>query len=544
MLKNPFTPSKAASQPGEFFGREEQQSLFLKMIQHNHIVRQRPIAIGKTSWLEHMLRSLEGFESDRKCVTYSAVGNKGVTSIGKAAQLILKSFTTFHQIEKTSKFKASKILGIEKGTTTTQKPFSEDTCLFTLTEFILKASLEQDDLLVIAIDEADRCPALLAQLLRVLISELEHYHVDNVRFVISGVNPYWTKVVEEDGGLDRFFETKIPLSLLSPSDAEDLIETKLRISQGNIPKDTFEYDYSVVETMCKLSGGHPHILQLLGFHLLHNEDADPDGYLDIRDLRNAVENICYQSRAEVYNNLIHELELSTVKDLLVSLFGLASSYCPTLMPRADAIEYAGEKAIRWFVDNNIFQLEGSSYRLVDEFLRIRLVMDSESDRAGFEEQLLTQPDDIQANKAYYVSEEIAEFEESEDVPTEADIRDYDILPILKIAVVNNPEKCGEPILFELMGKARTEDFTNIDPVLDELAVSIYDSLSDTVVVRRILGITEEVRLSVHSWQNVGQIALPVPEAGSYYATVEMRPIDSDSSAVVAESLSVKFSVPN
>ena len=38
-----------------------------------------------------------------------------------------------------------------------------------------------------------------------------------------------------------------------------------------------EVDPTIVSRVVALSGGHPHLLQLLGSHLIEHEDEDPDG---------------------------------------------------------------------------------------------------------------------------------------------------------------------------------------------------------------------------------------------------------------------------
>ena len=60
-------------------------------------------------------------------------------------------------------------------------------------------------------------------------------------------------------------------------------------------------DPDVIERTVALSGGHPHLLQLLGSHLIEHEDSDPDGVIDAHDLANSLGRICYEDRARVYD---------------------------------------------------------------------------------------------------------------------------------------------------------------------------------------------------------------------------------------------------
>jgi hypothetical protein len=73
-----------------------------------------------------------------------------------------------------------------------------------------------------------------------------------------------------------------------------------------------------------ISGGHPHLLQLLGSHLIEHEDSDPDGIIDSRDLHESFQRICYEDRASVYASMLHELELYDQQEALFTLLGLTA----------------------------------------------------------------------------------------------------------------------------------------------------------------------------------------------------------------------------
>ena len=47
MLFNPFTPSEIASDPDDFFGRNEELRLLERSIQQGSVVIQGPVGIGK-----------------------------------------------------------------------------------------------------------------------------------------------------------------------------------------------------------------------------------------------------------------------------------------------------------------------------------------------------------------------------------------------------------------------------------------------------------------------------------------------------------------
>jgi hypothetical protein len=149
-------------------------------------------------------------------------------------------------------------------------------------------------------------------------------------------------------------------------------------------------DPLVVERIVALSGGHPHILQLMGSHVVEHENNDPDGIIDSRDLVNSLRTICYEDRSHVYESTLHMLELHGQLDTLKALLGMATAAFPTRLSRARALRTANAETLKWLVNNNIFTvLPDEEYGLVDEFLRIRMHMDAdEEDAAEAENHML------------------------------------------------------------------------------------------------------------------------------------------------------------
>src|SRR3954467_15713419 len=69
---------------------------------------------------------------------------------------------------------------------------------------------------------------------------------------------------------------------------------------------------------------HPHIMQLLGSHVVEHEDEDPDGIIAGRDFLNSLRRICFEDRAAVYSATIHQLQLQDKYDSLLTLLGLTA----------------------------------------------------------------------------------------------------------------------------------------------------------------------------------------------------------------------------
>ena len=163
---------------------------------------------------------------------------------------------------------------------------------------------------------------------------------------------------------------------------------------------SLKIDPGVIQRIVELSGGHPHILQLLGSHVVEHEDEDPDGIIDPQNLLGSLQRICYEDRANVYISTLHNLELHNKLDTLRSLLGLSPEFSaqlllpgfPTKINRTLAKECVPPEDIQWLIDNNILSIHSDDhYGLLDEFLRIRMIFDQvnkESEQEGWEKQLI------------------------------------------------------------------------------------------------------------------------------------------------------------
>lgn len=235
--------------------------------------------------------------------------------------------------------------------------------------------------MLIAIDEADKCPIPIARLIRVISTNLQQLEMNNVRFIVAGVNPYFRKITDEDPGVARFFYKTIHLSSLVEQEAADLLATKFGevIASAHDEGVELNLDDSLTGQLMRLSGGHPHLLQLLGSHIVEREEDDPDGHLDARDLANALKTICYEDRAHVYESLIHLLEVNGKYEVFKSIIKLSHNLFPTVINRKDVENSFNAEAVQWLIDNNIiYSMSDMEYGLLDEFFRIRLIMDDEA----------------------------------------------------------------------------------------------------------------------------------------------------------------------
>lgn len=381
-MLNPFKPGDIVSLPGEFFGRDEEiRALTRAVEQGRHVAVTGPVGIGKSSLVSRLRLDLEGFATGGRCGSILTVGHKGVDSVDAAAHLILSELMDVDA--KTEEFvvHAGSKIGFRFHSKTAKEYFSKGRHLAVLQEILLKHAPEHTDMLLLIVDEVDKCSVPITQMFRVILTKLQFEEVKNVRFIFAGVGSYLQEMIKEDKGIGRFLAKPLTVHPLPPEDAEDLILTKLQlvVKDAASQDKTIEYSNNIVNRLVELSGGHPHLLQYLGYHLIEQEFDDPDGLLSIKDLVGSFRAICYEDRAYFYDPLVHRLREDGMLESLKVLFYASSRTPPTFISRDDAIDICDSQTLEWFLENDIFILAQNGYRLVDEFLRIRVLIDAEDE---------------------------------------------------------------------------------------------------------------------------------------------------------------------
>jgi hypothetical protein len=385
MLINPFTPSQIASQPGDFFGRIEETQQLERAIRQGSVAICGAVGIGKSSLLAHCRLRMEGFDSDgqNSAKTIISIGNKDIRTVDEAARLILEAFVEIDEAKKSVRIKLPKVFEWESSEIVNY--FKSGRHLVALKHILERESFDQmEQLLILAIDEADKCPVPLARLVRDVSTHVQHEGIMNIRFLLAGVSPFFNKMVKEDAGISRFFYKQINVLPLFESEATELLETKFKKLAKNVKSNNIQLtiDPGVITRVVQLSGGHPHLLQLLGSHLVEHEESNPDGIIDIRDLVNALRTISYEDRGRTYTEIIHSLELDGMLEPFKNLLMEAKSGLPTKIERNRAANVVEPESLEWLVANDILTVVSpEEYGLNDEFLRIRLIMDDDREKA-------------------------------------------------------------------------------------------------------------------------------------------------------------------
>jgi len=412
-LKNPFTPRSLASGEGNFFGRSREIDALQDNLELGHIAIHGPVGIGKSSLLARISRIMEGeLNAEHNSTLVQGVCSKEIKNSDDAAAMILSALPVQTQCKHKIKIGAP-FFGYEGESTAT--PATSEKPMTVLRRFVEEAIGPQTEYLILAFDQAENCPSALAALVRTLSTTIELKGCHKLRLVLSGVSPYFEKVAQGDTGLNRVF-SQTRLLPLHPDEARELVEAKFRIVVKESKKLGIDVRIfpKVVDGIVRLSGGHPHVIQLLGSHLIQHENEDPDDLIDAKDLGGAVRRICLEDRGDIYTKIIEGLETIDMIRPLVSLLALAESKHPTLINRKDAQEVVGSDVLEEFIKRDIFIRDGPrKLRLVDEFLALRLSLDQE-DEPGTGQELHYDEHEIEGLFEEDSGDDIDEWSDSED----------------------------------------------------------------------------------------------------------------------------------
>lgn len=382
-LLNPFTPSQIASQPNEFYGREKELRIIERSLNQGSIAIMGTIGIGKSSLLARSRLLMEGFQSLHNCKTICVVGNKDIQSVDQAARLVLEEFVSVDETSKKIKVNLGSIIEFEENEIF--KYFVEGRHLSALQRILVAENqrLVADGIeyLIIAFDEADKCPIPLAHLVRTISTYAEQNGIKNIRFILVGVVPFLNNIIKEDPGISRFFYKTLTLKRMDPDDSDNLIRSKLREVEDDANKNKMklEINYSdVTNCILRLSSCHPHLMQLLGSYCIEKEMEEPDEIIDIRNIIGSLKTICYQDRSYIYESMIHFLQINEMLEYFTTLIDAADNYFPTQISKKKAVDLVGVDILQWLIVNNFLESFDDYYGLTDEFLRIRLILDEDS----------------------------------------------------------------------------------------------------------------------------------------------------------------------
>ncbi len=378
MLINPFTPSEMAREPRDFFGRGDELGTLERSLLVGSVIIQGPVGIGKSSLLTRFLLFMGGFDSDHRSKSVVAVGHKGVVSGDDAAFLLLEELV---KVDEARKGLVSSLGDFsQRESIDVCRHFGEGRHLAALKKIMEQEYIDlmigEEDFLLLAIDEADKCPVAIARLIRSIVTHTQHHGANRVRFLVAGVSPFLKEMIKEDSGIARFFSQRITVRPMFRGEATELLEHKFGLVRRQAREAGIEItiDSQVIPSIIELSGGHPHLMQLLGSRLIERENGAPDGTIDSHDLFESLCKICLDDRRWIYDAVVDLLEahghLAAFRNILECL----PPTFPTIVGRTELCKHVGEEGLEWLVERDLMtRCSREHYRLVDEFLRVRLV---------------------------------------------------------------------------------------------------------------------------------------------------------------------------
>lgn len=403
MLLNPFTPSEIAAGADQFFGRAKELATVESALAVGSVLIQGPIGIGKSSLLARAVDLM----GDVDCDTHVIVVDKEVDSIDDVARMLLDSLVSVDEKSKKLRLKfGAKLYGvvepaIEIESSETAKDLNERRFLAALKRVLdidhKRRRSANRRYLILGIDEADKAPQSVARLVRSIWTHCQQIGVRDVRFIVAGVSPVHQALLAEDAGIERAFNRVLTLSPMGLDDTEELLVTKFKavLQDAGARGMNLTMEPAVIERITQLSGGHPHIAQLLGSHILQHEIENGDGVLSVRDLLGGLQRVCYEDRKATYAALLHMVESAGKLDSLLALlkYAVVDSGFPTRIYRQQVAGIVDPGDVQWLVEHDILVSRSpEEYGLVDEFLRVRLAMDAEKVelRSEVEAELLDQ----------------------------------------------------------------------------------------------------------------------------------------------------------
>ncbi|SFK36129.1 ATP-binding protein [Methylophaga sulfidovorans] len=385
-MLNPFTPSEIASLPEDFFGREREIDLLARAINQGSVCIEGSFGIGKSSFMSRTLLHMDGFASDENCIFVMGVGHSDIKTVDDAALLILEKLVTVDSNQQKLTIGIPKLVTYES--TEAFSFFNSGRHLAALTRIVadqtFSAQINNAKKFIIAIDECEKCAPAIARLMRTLCTEVQHQGIKNLRFVLSGVSPFYQHMAEEDRGVTRFIYKTFHLQPFDSDTSASLLEDKFRqvVENAESGDENIKINPDVIDRIAAISGGHPHLLQLLGSHVIEHEYEDPDGCIDTLDLVGSLRKICYESRGRDYDLMINSMKSESKFSDYCTFIELTGGSFPSIVERNNVINNIGTESLNWLVERNFLSINhDETYSVVDEFLRIRVILELNEDQA-------------------------------------------------------------------------------------------------------------------------------------------------------------------
>jgi AAA+ ATPase superfamily predicted ATPase len=392
-MKNPFKPSDIVSEPNEFYGRAQEIRTLSRFMSQGSIAIQGTFGVGKSSLLSRTLLHMDGFDSKESSTYKIVVGHGDINTIEDAARLVLEELVDIDSTSKTLTVGIPKLA--QYSSTEAYTLFQEGRHLAALNKILedkaFKEYVSNGGYFIIGIDESEKCAPAIARLFRQILTKSQLSGISNIRFVFAGVSHFVQQMIAEDNGVMRFIYETIELKPFSQEEARDFLDDKFKevVESAKKTESPVNMDPDVIDRIVQLSGGHPHLLQLLGSHVVEHEFLNPDGVIDNEDLVGSLEKICYQKRAPAYDSLIHDMKAEGYYDAYLTLLEMMGGKFPGKHDVKKTLSSIDKEDMDWLLSRNVVIVSSDDdYELADELLRVRVLMDRFEDYSTLEMELI------------------------------------------------------------------------------------------------------------------------------------------------------------
>jgi hypothetical protein len=400
-IQNLFWTSGIVNKPEEFWGRDAELDGLPDDLQQSGIAISGPVGIGKSSLLSNMILMIEGFQDKIRGFACLAMCSENDQPWQIARKL-------FQNLRDDSEQKVNEI-GINLRwfhfkETSKQRELNNDDYVKAVADFFAELSKEEKyDYLTIAFDECHQCPTSLAVLIRQLKEELEHSGVSEIRFLTSGIGTYLDKMISHNQGLERVFQRQIWLKPWGEQETVEFVTEKLKSIVELNRKNGGQlgvgdaHDDKLQQLFYKIGGGHPYLTQLLGSHMVRQEKSNPDGFLDVKDLVGAMDNICKNIRKRYYLSLEDQMEAVGMKDAYTSIIENLDERNPSRIRNSILMRCVSDDEKKWLLESGaiflVFSGADPVYQLTDELLRVSMMLRDDENAASNEEKQLFEDED-------------------------------------------------------------------------------------------------------------------------------------------------------
>lgn len=387
-VKNTFTPDRPASSVERCYGRSDEIARLVRASQQNSVAVVGPYGIGKSTLLGTAIPDIESSSN-----VISLQLNPEIDSCDLLAKQLIHQITTglTDTVGYTIQLGLPKVASVQLTSQKVYSLYNDGLHLQALLHLIDQIEYIPDVPTVFCLDQCELAPKPLALFMRGL-QGLGLKGRDNNIVVAVGNPPFIEEMRKTEPRIADFLVGQIDLTVLDLADARDLVRDSLLNWCEKVHKEcnrTMTLEESLPNRIAILSGGHPHLLQLIGHQVIENEVNSTDWMIDGQNLNEFLTSIC--SSGGRYARLIDRLEIEGAMAPLRSLLTLATGDIPTKIKRTDAIDQIGEENLAKLCSMGHAYLDREDVRIIDELFRFRLLLDSTPVHGlqAIEEQLIS-----------------------------------------------------------------------------------------------------------------------------------------------------------